>query len=90
MERFGKVLAFILIKTKTMKKLFWTIVAILSGLYIFIPEFTDVIPIIGWLDEATALVVLNYALKQLDIKLFEKFFGGNKKTDKTLIINQDK
>jgi len=65
-----------------MKKLFWTIVAVLSGVYIFIPEFTDVIPIIGWLDEATALLVLNYALKQLDIKIFERFFGKNPKIKK--------
>ena len=35
-------------------KIFWIIVALICGVYIFIPEFTDVIPVIGWLDEATA------------------------------------
>ena len=73
-----------------MKNSFWTIVAILSGVYIFIPEFTDVIPIIGWLDEATALVVLNYALKKLDIKIFDKLFGKSSNNKKTIIVENDK
>lgn len=53
-----------------MSRKFWKIVAVASGIYIFIPEFTDVIPIIGWLDEATAFGIMIYALKKLgyDIK----------------------
>lgn len=62
-----------------MKKSFWTVIAILSGIYIFTPEFTDFIPFIGWLDEAAAFTVVNYALKQLDIQLFEKIFRQSKK-----------
>lgn len=54
-----------------MKEIFWKAIAIASGIYIFIPEFTDIIPIIGWLDEATALLLMNYALKQLGINLKE-------------------
>lgn len=72
-----------------MKKLFWIITAVLSGVYIFIPEFTDIIPIIGWLDEATALAVLHYALKQLNIDIFAFFNKKKKKDNKTIIIEKD-
>ena len=48
-----------------MKKLFWISIATFSGIYIFIPEPTDLIPILGWLDEATAFTILIYALKNL-------------------------
>ena len=71
-----------------MKKPFWTIVAILSAIYIITPEPSDLIPIIGWLDEATALAILNFALKQLGINLFEKFFGSKTKESKTIIIDK--
>jgi len=64
-----------------MKRKFWIIVAALSAIYIFIPEPTDVIPIVGWLDEASAFAILTYALKQLDIPIFNKVFG--KKSVKT-------
>lgn len=70
-----------------MKRLFWIAIAVLSAVYIFIPEFTDVIPIIGWLDEATALGVLAYALKQLNINIFDKFFG--KKDKKTIVVDKN-
>ncbi|MGB1247297.1 MAG: hypothetical protein ACPG4Z_00320 [Chitinophagales bacterium] len=62
-----------------MKKLLWTVTALFTGIYIFIPEFTDVVPIIGWLDEATAFTILLYALNQLGIDL-GRFFGKKKKT----------
>lgn len=62
-----------------MKRFFWKITSVLSAVYIFIPEFTDFIPIIGWLDEAAALYVLNYSLKQLDIRIFEMIFKIEKK-----------
>ena len=64
-----------------MKRKFWIIVAALSAIYIFIPEPTDVIPILGWLDEASAFAILTYALKQLDIPIFNNVFG--KKSVKT-------
>jgi uncharacterized membrane protein YkvA (DUF1232 family) len=62
-----------------MKRMFWIITAIASAVYVFIPEPTDVIPILGWLDEATAIVVLTYALKQLNIDLFDKFINKKNK-----------
>jgi uncharacterized membrane protein YkvA (DUF1232 family) len=71
--------------TTSMKNRFWKMVAILSGVYIFIPEFTDVIPIIGWLDEATALGVLIYALKQLGYDLKAPFRKKSKVKPKTIL-----
>lgn len=71
-----------------MKRMFWIGVAVVSAIYVFIPEPTDIIPIFGWLDEATALAILTYALKQLDINILDKFFG--KKDKKTIIIDKDK
>lgn len=50
-------------------KIFWIIVALICGVYIFIPEFTDVIPVIGWLDEATAAGIVLYALGKLRIRI---------------------
>jgi hypothetical protein len=47
----------------------------LSAVYVFIPEPTDLIPILRWLDEATAIAIFSYALKQLNIDLFDKFFN---------------
>ncbi|MBW7859389.1 MAG: hypothetical protein H3C43_14115, partial [Leptonema sp. (in: Bacteria)] len=32
----------------------WILIAIVSFVYIFIPEPTDAIPILGWLDEGLA------------------------------------
>ncbi|MFT4645471.1 MAG: uncharacterized membrane protein YkvA (DUF1232 family) [Planctomycetota bacterium] len=52
-----------------MKKLFWISIATFSGIYMFIPEPTDFIPVLGWLDEATAFTVLIYALEKLNIKI---------------------
>lgn len=52
-----------------MKKLFWIATAVFSTLYMFIPEPTDLIPVLGWLDEATAFTVLMYALKQLNVNI---------------------
>ena len=52
-----------------MKKLFWIAIAVFSTLYMFIPEPTDLIPVLGWLDEATAFTVLIYALGQLGVNI---------------------
>ena len=70
--------------------MFWIITAIASAVYVFIPEPTDVIPILGWLDEATAIVVLTYALKQLNIDLFYKFINKKTKLAKTITLEKDK
>ena len=51
------------------RRIVWIVVAILSGVYIFIPEFTDVIPIVGWLDEGLAAVILTTALGKLGIRI---------------------
>lgn len=73
-----------------MKKIFWIITALATGVYVFIPEPTDIIPILGWLDEATAIALLAYALKQLDIDIFDRFFNKKTKAEKTIIIEKDK
>lgn len=73
-----------------MKKIFWIIIALVSAVYVFIPEPTDLIPFFGWLDEATAIAVSTYALKQLDINLFDKFFNKKSKSAKHLNIEKDK
>lgn len=72
-----------------MKRIFWTIIAISTAVYVFIPEPTDLIPILGWLDEATAIAILTYALKQLDIQFFNKLFKTEKKQGQTIIIEKD-
>jgi uncharacterized membrane protein YkvA (DUF1232 family) len=51
------------------KKWFYIIVSIIMGIYVFIPEFTDVFPIIGWIDEGIAILILTYALNRLGIKI---------------------
>lgn len=55
--------------SKVMSNKFWKAVALVSGIYIFIPEVTDVVPVIGWLDEATALGIFMYALKKMGYDL---------------------
>lgn len=42
-------------------------VAVLSGVYLFVPEPTDVIPFIGWLDEGVALALLGWSLRTLGV-----------------------
>lgn len=64
-----------------MGKPFWIFVAVVSTVYVFIPEPTDAIPVLGWLDEATALLILSYALRKLNIHWLDKiigFFKGKK------------
>jgi len=71
-----------------MKKIFWIATAVFSGIYIFIPEPTDLIPILGWLDEATAFTIFMYALKQLGVNI-PSFFKKkeNKTSDKIITID---
>ncbi len=50
-------------------KWFWLILSILSFIYVFIPEFTDTIPILGWMDEGIAIAILSYSLQKLGIRI---------------------
>ncbi|MCR9143081.1 MAG: hypothetical protein NXI24_12580 [bacterium] len=66
-------------------KVLWVVVAIVCGVYIFIPEFTDAIPLIGWLDEATAAGIVLLALQKLRVRIpliqpvLDWFVGRKKK-----------
>jgi hypothetical protein len=51
------------------RKWAWIITAIASGVYIFIPEATDMFPIVGWLDEGLAALILSTALGKLGIRI---------------------
>lgn len=68
-----------------MIRLFWIATAVFSGLYLFIPEPTDFIPILGWLDEATAFTILMYALKQLGISIPNIFKKKEEKSSDKII-----
>ena len=50
-----------------MKKKLAVVVAVLSGVYLFVPEPTDLIPIVGWLDEGMALAMLGWAMSTLGV-----------------------
>jgi hypothetical protein len=77
-------------KPKGWKKWLFIITAILSGIYVFIPEVSDAFPIIGWLDEGLAIIIFTYSINKLGIKIpyIDKFL--HKKTIKTnkIIKNQ--
>lgn len=47
----------------------WGAVALLMGIYVFIPEPTDAIPFLGWLDEGLAVMILTYALEKLGVRV---------------------
>lgn len=47
-------------------------IQLLLIIYVFIPEFSDAIPIIGWLDEATALGFVIYLQKKIKALKIEK------------------
>lgn len=68
------------------RKWFWIAIAIISAVYIFIPEPTDafLFPIpFGLLDEATAALILTYALERLGIRIpFLSRLLGRKKLKK--------
>ncbi len=68
-----------------MKKLFWISIAVFSGIYMFIPEPTDLIPILGWLDEATAFTILLYALNKLGVNIPSFFKRKEEKASKKVI-----
>lgn len=47
----------------------WGAVALLMGIYVFIPEPTDAIPFLGWLDEGLAVMIFTYALEKLGVRV---------------------
>ena len=50
-----------------MKKKFAVLLAVVSGVYLFVPEPTDVFPIVGWLDEGAAFALLMWSMKTLGV-----------------------
>jgi hypothetical protein len=49
------------------KKQLAIVVAALSGVYLFIPEPTDLVPILGWLDEGMALALFGWSMRTLGV-----------------------
>jgi hypothetical protein len=49
------------------KRRFAAVVGALSFVYLFVPEPTDLVPIIGWLDEGLAASLLMWSLKTLGV-----------------------
>lgn len=47
----------------------WGAVALFMGVYIFVPEPTDLFPPLGWLDEGLAVMILTYALEKLGVRI---------------------
>lgn len=59
-----------------MKRKFAVVVGAVSLVYMFVPEPTDLIPIIGWLDEGVAGALLLWSMKTLNVTpsdIFAKF-----------------
>jgi len=56
------------------------VVGAVSLVYLFVPEPTDLIPIIGWLDEGMAGALLLWSLKTLGVSpsAILSRFGGSK------------
>ena len=61
-----------------MKKQLAVVIGAVSLVYMFVPEPTDVIPIIGWLDEGFAGALLLWSMKTLGVTpsdIFAKLTG---------------
>ncbi len=50
-----------------MKRKFAVVVGALSLVYMFVPEPTDVIPVLGWLDEGVAGALLLWSMRTLGV-----------------------
>lgn len=50
-----------------MKKRLALALAVVSGVYLFVPEPTDIVPLLGWLDEGVALALLSWSLRTLGV-----------------------
>jgi len=57
------------VEVKGIKRVFLILVALFCGFWIIFPEPTDLYPILGWLDEATAGVILLSVLSYLGIRI---------------------
>jgi hypothetical protein len=58
-----------------MRKQIAVVVAAVSCVYLFVPEPTDVVPVLGWLDEGAAAAALLWALRSLGVTPGQ-IFGG--------------
>lgn len=47
----------------------WWLLVFLSAFWVFLPEPTDAVPVLGWLDEALAIYLLATALDRLGIHI---------------------
>ena len=59
-------------KAKSMgmlEKFIWGIVLVFSFVWIFIPEPTDAVPVLGWLDEGFAFMMVVTALDRFGIRI---------------------
>ncbi len=50
-------------------RIFWTFMSIVSVFWIFYPEPSDLIPVLGWIDEGFAGVLLLTSLSKLGINI---------------------
>ena len=50
-----------------MKRKLAVVVGTLSFVYMFVPEPTDLVPILGWLDEGLAGALLLWSMKTLNV-----------------------
>jgi hypothetical protein len=66
-----------------MKKQIAVVVGALAFVYIFVPEPTDVVPLLGWLDEGMAGAVLVWALRTLGVTPTSLFGGFAPKKEPT-------
>jgi hypothetical protein len=66
-----------------MKKQIAVVVGALAFVYMFVPEPTDVVPLLGWLDEGVAGAVLVWALRTLGVTPTSLFSGFAPKTAST-------
>jgi hypothetical protein len=50
-----------------MKKKFAVVLGALSFVYIFVPDPSDIVPVLGWLDEGMAAALLMWSLRTLGV-----------------------
>lgn len=72
-----------------MKKKLAVLAAVVSGVYLFVPEPTDVFPFIGWLDEGAALAILGWSLRSLGVSP-SSFFRRREKVVGETVVEETK
>jgi hypothetical protein len=75
------------VHVKNMKKKIALAAAVVSGVYLFVPEPTDVIPVLGWLDEGMALAILGWSMRTLGVTP-DAFFRRRKVQDAETDLEQ--